>query len=52
MNSFSSTGWEGLALKASTADSTCSVNRGMTDRDKIKGEKKEKEQRKEEINID
>lgn len=30
MNSFSSTGCEGFALKASTADSTCSVNRGMT----------------------
>lgn len=31
MNSFSSTGWEECAPKASTADSICSVNRGITE---------------------
>lgn len=43
INSFSSTGWEGLALRASTADSTCSVNRGMTARDKRHKERKKRE---------
>lgn len=46
INSFSSTGSEGFALKASTADSTCSVNRGMTAEGEVKdrtqgGKKKE-----------
>lgn len=30
MNSFSSMGWAGSELRASTAASTCSVKRGMT----------------------
>lgn len=37
MNSFSSTGSVGFALRASTADSTCSVNRGMTEEGEMKG---------------
>lgn len=40
MNSFSSTGSVGFALKASTADSTCSVNRGMTEAGVMKGGRK------------
>lgn len=46
MNSFSSTGSEGLALKASTAASTCSVNRGMTDEGEMKGGWRKKGKRK------
>lgn len=43
MNSFSSTGSVGFALKASTADSTCSVNRGMTEEGESKVGGREKQ---------